>query len=264
MIDPKDYAAIESLLKVMAQLRNPDGGCPWDLEQDFSTIAPYTLEEAYEVADAITRNDMDDLQEELGDLLLQVVFHAQMASEENHFHFGDVVAGIVDKMIRRHPHVFGNEVRNSAGEVVTRWDEIKAAEKEARQKTHPSLLDDVPANLPGLMQAAKIGKKASKVGFDWPDHQGVIDKVIEELEELKTEINEGNQAHIQAEMGDLLFTCANLSRHLKVDPDAALRQTNQMFRDRFARMEESVAATDMPEKSAGELDSLWREAKAST
>ena len=262
MIDPKDYTAIDSLLKVMAQLRNPDGGCPWDLEQDFSTIAPYTLEEAYEVADAIERNDMADLCEELGDLLLQVVFHAQIASEEDHFDFGHVVSGIVDKMIRRHPHVFGNETRNSAGEVVTRWDEIKAAEKEAKRGQHPGLLDDVPANLPGLMQAAKIGRKASKVGFDWPDHTGALAKVGEEIEELTSAINEGNQTHIQAEMGDLLFTCANLSRHLGVDADAALRQANQKFRDRFARMEHAVPAENMLAKSPAELDALWEDAKS--
>lgn len=271
-----DIAAtsIDSLLAVMAQLRNPEGGCPWDLEQDFHSIAPYTLEEAYEVADAISRGSMDDLKEELGDLLLQVVFHAQMAKEAQAFDFGDVVEAIVSKMVRRHPHVFGDESHRTAEEVLGRWDEIKAAEKAAKRQQSDSLLDQVPANLPGLMQAAKLQKKAAKVGFDWPEaaRQGepaaplvdaaapVFAKVAEELDELRS-ARSLSEDQLEEELGDLLFSCVNLARHLKLEPDAALRRANRKFRGRFQHME-AAAPAGLKQLSASQLEALWEAAKA--
>ncbi len=230
MIEEKDYSKIDSLLQVMARLRNPDGGCPWDLEQNFRSIAPFTLEEAYEVVDAIERDDMAHLEDELGDLLLQVVFHAQMAKEAGEFEFGHVVAGIVAKMIRRHPHVFADEVHETPGDVLTRWDEIKAAEKAARGDAGGSSpLDDIPANLPGLMQAQKLQKKAHKNSMP----QAGADETLGQLGELlKADQWQGDAS---SEMvGDLLFACVNLARQFDVDADAALREANQRFRDQYA------------------------------
>ena len=256
---------IEALLDIMARLRDPDGGCPWDLEQNFASIAPYTIEEAYEVADAIERGDMGDLKDELGDLLLQVVFHAQMAKEEGRFDFPDVVRAICEKMIRRHPHVFGDEEQRSAGAVKGRWEEIKAEEKAEKGKAPTSILDDVPLALPALARAIKLQNRAARVGFDWPDTTQVIDKLNEEMLELSAEVAKGGDPdRLEDEMGDLLFVYANLARHMKVDPEAALRRANAKFRRRFGRIEEKLAAAGKrPEESSlEEMDALWNEAKA--
>jgi len=242
--DTSDFGRIEALLAIMAKLRSPEGGCPWDLEQNFATIAPYTIEEAYEVADAIEQGDMGELRDELGDLLFQVVFHAQMASEAGSFTFEDVVRAICEKMIRRHPHVFGDETACSAGGVKGRWEEIKAEEKAARGKpARESILDDVPLALPALTRAVKLQARAARVGFDWPSTVEVLDKLNEEMLELSEELTKGgDRDRIEDEFGDLLFVYANLARHLKIDPEAALRRTNAKFRRRFGRIEEKLAA----------------------
>ncbi len=259
-----DKGGIEALLDIMARLRDPQDGCPWDVKQDFASIAPYTIEEAYEVADAIERGDMDDLKDELGDLLLQVVFHAQMAKEEGLFDFSDVVRAICEKMIRRHPHVFGDEEQRSAGSVKGRWEEIKAEEKAAKGAKQASILDDVPLSLPALVRAIKLQNRAARVGFDWPDTSQVIDKLNEEMLELSAELAKGGDAdRLEDEMGDLLFVYANLARHLNVDPEAALRRANAKFRRRFGRIEEKLAAAGKrPEDSTlEEMDAFWNEAK---
>lgn len=256
--------AIDRLLAIMARLRDPDGGCPWDLEQDFASIAPYTIEEAYEVADAIERGDMDDLKDELGDLLLQVVFHARMAEEAGLFAFDDVANAISEKMTRRHPHVFGDEGERTAGEVKTRWEDIKAEEKAAKGTAQASILDDVPFALPALVRAVKLQNRAARVGFDWPDTSLVIDKLNEEMLELSAEIAKGGDPdRLEDEIGDLLFVYANLARHMKIDPEAALRRANAKFRRRFGRIEEKLAAAGKrPEESTlEEMDALWNEAK---
>lgn len=270
---PSDTRSIHALLNVMAQLRDPDGGCPWDLEQDFRSIMPHTLEEAYEVADAIERHNLVDLREELGDLLLQVVFHAQMASEQQAFDFSDVVQGIVEKMIRRHPHVFGDEESRTAGAVAGRWEQIKDQEKAEKraaatgggQAAPQSILDDVPVVMPGLTQAVKLQKKAAKVGFDWPDTSLVIDKLNEEMLELSQEVtNEPrDMSKIEDELGDILFVYANLARHLGVDPEAAIRRTNQKFRRRFGRIEELLSSDGkaFQDMDLAGLDLLWDQAK---
>lgn len=263
--DAPDLSRIDALLAIMARLRDPDGGCPWDLEQDFSTIAPYTIEEAYEVADAIEQGDMAELRDELGDLLFQVAFHARMAQEQDAFAFGDVVRAICEKMIRRHPHVFGDEEQREAGAVKGRWEEIKAQEKAGKPQKSESILDDVPLSLPGLTRAVKLQNRAARVGFDWPDTSLVIDKLNEEMLELSTEVAKGGDAdRLEDEMGDLLFVYANLARHLKVDPEKALRRANAKFRRRFGRIEEKLAAQGRkPEDSSlEEMDALWDEAKA--
>jgi MazG family protein len=257
--------AIDRLLTIMARLRDPDGGCPWDLEQDFASIAPYTIEEAYEVAEAIERGDMDELKDELGDLLLQVVFHAQMAAEQGSFGFEDVANAISDKMVRRHPHVFGDETQREAGGVKGRWEEIKAEERAAKGARRPaSILDDVPLALPALSRAVKLQNRAARVGFDWPETRMVIEKLNEEMLELSEEIAKGGDAdRLEDEMGDLLFVYANLARHLKIDPEAALRRANAKFRRRFGRIEEKLAADGRtPEQSTlEEMDAMWDEAK---
>lgn len=257
-------SAIDRLLAIMARLRDPNDGCPWDIEQDFASIAPYTIEEAYEVADAIERGDMTELKEELGDLLLQVVFHARMAEEGGHFSFDDVANAISEKMTRRHPHVFGDEGERNASEVRTRWEDIKAAEKAAKGAAQTSILDDVPLALPALTRAVKLQNRAARVGFDWPDTSLVIDKLNEEMLELSAEIaNGGDPDRLEDEMGDLLFVYANLARHMKIDPEAALRRANAKFRRRFGRIEEKLAAKGKsPEESTlEEMDALWNEAK---
>lgn len=263
--DTPDLSRIDALLAIMARLRDPDGGCPWDLEQDFSTIAPYTIEEAYEVADAIEQGDMAELRDELGDLLFQVAFHARMAQEQDAFAFGDVVRAICEKMIRRHPHVFGDEEQREAGALKGRWEEIKAAERAEKQQKPASILDDVPLSLPALARAVKLQNRAARVGFDWPDTSLVIDKLNEEMLELSAEVAKGGDAdRLEDEMGDLLFVYANLARHLKVDPEKALRRANAKFRRRFGRIEEKLAAQGRkPEDSnLEEMDALWDEAKA--
>ena len=253
---------IEALLAVMAQLRNPKGGCPWDLEQDFKTIAPYTIEEAYEVADAIEREDMAALKDELGDLLFQTVFHAQMAKEAGLFEFADIVEAITDKMVGRHPHVFGDEEHRTADEQTDAWETQKAAERNA--KGHESLLDDVPVGHAGLTRAVKLQKRAARVGFDWTDAKDVLSKVSEEAKELAEAVDSKNADKIEDEFGDLLFVIANLSRHLKVDPEAALRRTNEKFIRRFQHIEREVTRSGRPleEASLDEMEALWSEAKA--
>jgi nucleoside triphosphate diphosphatase len=254
--------SMDRLLEIMAALRNPERGCPWDLEQDFASIAPYTLEEAYEVADAIERNDLEALREELGDLLLQVVFHAQMAREQGAFGFEDVAAGICDKMLRRHPHVFGDARVESAEAQTRAWDAIKAAEKAARG-AGGGLLDDVPAALPALTRAGKFGKRAARIGFDWPDATGPRAKIDEELAELDTAVATGAPVEsLEAEIGDLLFSVANLARHHGVDPEAALRRTNARFARRFRHVEDRLAQSGQAQASLEQLDAWWEEAKA--
>ncbi|MCX5479901.1 nucleoside triphosphate pyrophosphohydrolase [Kaistia geumhonensis] len=266
---------INRLIEIMAALRNPDGGCPWDLEQSFETIAPYTVEEAYEVADAIERGDRVDLQEELGDLLLQVVYHAQLAQEEGAFGFGDVVEGITTKMIRRHPHVFGDAEARSAGSAKGMWNAIKAEEKRLRaerraaaglaEDSSSGLLDGVPAGLPPLARAMALQKKAATVGFDWNDPHAVLAKMREEIGEVEEELAaaERSPERLRDEVGDLLFVVVNLARHLDVDPDAALRSTNEKVRRRFRHIETRLAAEGRTtaEASLDEMEALWREAK---
>ncbi len=255
---------ISRLVEIMAALRNPDGGCPWDLEQDFRSIRNYTIEEAYEVADAIERQDFDDLREELGDLLLQPVFHAQMASEEQRFDFGDVVYAITEKLIRRHPHVFGEQAARDAGGAKARWDDVKEderAKKAAKRQGEPSALDDVPQVMPALARAEKLTKRAAKVGFDWPDVPAVVAKVNEELDELQAA---AGAAERHEEMGDLLFAVANLARHLGVDPEAALRDANAKFTRRFHHVEDRARADGIGMNDAGlaRLDGYWNEIRA--
>jgi nucleoside triphosphate diphosphatase len=261
---------IGQLLEIMAALRTPKTGCPWDLEQNFSTIAPYTLEEAYEVADAIARGDLTDLKEELGDLLLQVVFHARMAEEQRAFDFGDVVQAITEKLIRRHPHVFGDEQTHTPQAVEGLWERIKAEEKAARNGGRKEgALAGVPAGLPALTRALKLQQKASKVGFDWNDPHAVLRKIREEADEIEAALGDSaagsaDMNDAAAEVGDLLFAAVNLARHLHADPEAVLRQTNQKFERRFGSIERALAAKGKtpPDASLAEMDALWDEAKA--
>ena len=261
---------IGRLLDIMAALRTPKTGCPWDLVQNFSTIAPYTLEEAYEVADAIERGDLTDLKEELGDLLLQVVFHARMAEEQRAFAFGDVVQAITEKLIRRHPHVFGEEGPHTAQAVEGLWERIKAEEKAARNGgLNEGALAGVPVGLPALTRALKLQQKASKVGFDWNDPHEVLRKIREEADEIEAALSAGPAApadknEAAAEVGDLLFAAVNLARHLHADPEAVLRQTNQKFERRFGSIEAALAAKGKAPQDAtlAEMDALWDEAKA--
>lgn len=253
---------IEHLLGIMARLRDPDGGCPWDVEQTFATIAPYTIEEAYEVADAIERGDFDELKSELGDLLFQVVFHARMAEEQGLFAFDDVAAAMSDKLIRRHPHVFAEEsAKPDAVAQKLRWEDIKAAERAARAQH--GVLDDVPVGLPALARAAKLTKRAARVGFDWPSTDEVFDKLDEEVAELRAEIAAGDLDKAREEMGDLLFVVANLARKLGVEPEDALRGTNAKFVRRFGFIEAELARDGRrPEQSdLAEMDDLWNAAK---
>jgi len=258
---------IDRLIAIMARLRAKEGGCPWDLEQTFATIAPYTIEEAYEVADAIERNDKPSLREELGDLLLQVVYHARMAEEEGSFAFDDVATAIADKMVARHPHVFGDKEVEGASGQTRMWEEFKARERAAKAKASgrpPSVLDDVPLALPALLRAEKLQKRAARVGFDWPDARQVLDKLEEEIGELRAEIDQGGTpARVADEVGDLLFVLVNLARHLKVDPETALRGCNAKFERRFNFIEASLAAEGRAPKDAtlDEMEELWVRAK---
>jgi MazG family protein len=264
MTEPKPSGDIEELLAIMKKLRDPDGGCPWDLEQDFATIAPYTIEEAYEVASAIEAGDYAALKDELGDLLLQVVFHAQMAAEGEHFAFPDVVRAICEKMIRRHPHVFGDGAAKTSGAVKTAWEDIKRKEREAKPSTRASLLDDVPRALPALMRAVKLQNRAATVGFDWPNAGQVADKIAEETRELAEAADSGNPHEVAEEFGDLLFAMANLARHLKLDPEDALRAANAKFMRRFKAIESGLEAQGKKpeEASLEEMEALWQAAKA--
>jgi nucleoside triphosphate diphosphatase len=251
-------ADIGPLVDIMKQLRTPVTGCPWDLEQDFKTIAPYTIEEAYEVADAIERNDLDALRDELGDLLLQVVFHSQMASEQSAFELQDVIDGICDKMVRRHPHVFGSLDVADANAVLTNWEEIKARERSDKT-LDGSALADVAAALPALLRAQKLQKRASRTGFDWPDVQGCIDKLHEEIAEV---VDANGSAEQFEEVGDMLFAAVNISRHLGIDAEAALKAANAKFEKRF-RFMENDAGIAFGDLSLYEKEELWQKAKIS-
>lgn len=265
---------ISRLIEIMAALRAPKTGCPWDIEQNFATIAPYTIEEAYEVADAIARGDFDDLREELGDLLLQVVYHAQMAEEIGEFAFGDVVEAITTKMIRRHPHVFGDEKARSAGMAKGMWEKIKAEEKAEKRSARiargldpedhgKGYLDSVPVALPALTRALKLQEKAARVGFDWSEAAPILDKIEEEIGELREALATGDAAPIKDEFGDMLFAVVNLGRHLKLDAEAALSGTNEKFRSRFHYVEQALAASggSLEKAALDEMEALWQQAK---
>jgi ATP diphosphatase len=258
---------ITRLIEIMAALRDKKTGCPWDIEQNFATIAPYTIEEAYEVAEAIAQDDMMELRDELGDLLLQVVFHAQLARETGAFAFPDVVEAITTKMIRRHPHVFGDETAKAAGHAKEVWERVKAEEKRKRSGSMPAekrVLDGVPIALPALLRAVKLQQKASTVGFDWNDPKAVLAKLREELAEIEAEIDNATHDRLEDEVGDLLFAAANLARHLKVDADQALRRTNAKFVKRFGAIEDALAAggRSPADASLDEMEELWQKAKS--
>jgi nucleoside triphosphate diphosphatase len=264
---------ISRLIEIMAQLRTPVTGCPWDLEQNFETIAPYTIEEAYEVADAIARNDFEDLKDELGDLLLQVVYHAQMAEEQNVFAFGDVVEAITRKLIRRHPHVFADKDGNIApAGVKSAWERIKAEEKAERAARRPpdeasssSLLSGVKVGQPALTRALELQRKAGSVGFDWNDPRAVLDKIREEADEIEAALDRNDRDELAGETGDLLFAVVNLARHVGASPELALRGANAKFERRFAYIERALASQGRAPQDASldEMDALWNEAKAS-
>jgi MazG family protein len=257
-------ANIDKLLEVMAALRDPQDGCPWDLEQDFSSIAPYTLEEAYEVADAIARDNFDDLRDELGDLLLQVVFHARMAEERELFDFDRVAGGIVQKLLRRHPHVFGSPEERSQGMQKGSWESIKAAERRSASEQAASAMDGVARALPALKRAQKLGERASRVGFDWPTADGAWQKIEEELQELRGAQSNADQKAVAEELGDLLFAVVNLARHLDVDAEQALTSANRKFTGRFRSIERQVGenAQDIRQLSLEVLEEYWLRAKA--
>ena len=261
MFKQKDKGDISNLLEIMAALRDPESGCPWDLEQDFRSIAPYTIEEAYEVADCIERDALDELPDELGDLLLQVVFHAQMARDQGLFGFSDVVEAICDKMVRRHPHVFADASAETGEQVVASWEAIKRQEKPAGQ----GVLDGIALGMPALMRAYKLGKRASTVGFDWAAIEGVRDKLDEELAEVDAAMQHGDRSMIEAELGDLLFSIVNLCRHLKIDPERALRRCNERFANRFGHVEAQVAEAggDWNAFDTEMLEAFWQQAKRS-
>lgn len=253
---------ITALLNLMARLRDKEQGCPWDIEQDFASIAPHTVEEAYEVADAIARNDMNDLRSELGDLLLQVVFHAQIAKEAGLFDFDDVARAITDKLIARHPHIFGDETVASAAEQVHKWEAIKAKEREEKALANgrkPGILDDIPRNLPAMMRSAKLQKRAAKVGFNWPEISQVLDKLQEEIAELKAEIPGGSTEKITAEIGDILFVMSNIANFFHINPEVALSQTNTKFERRFNYIEQELTRQGRSVETATleEMDALW-------
>jgi XTP/dITP diphosphohydrolase/ATP diphosphatase len=267
MMEPTSSAdPLAEAIAIMARLRALDG-CPWDREQTFDSIKRHTLEETYEVFDAIERRAWPDLKDELGDLLLQVLFYAQMASEAGYFTIQDVASNLNAKLIRRHPHIFGDVVASDSADVLRNWEQIKQSEKKP-SASRQSMLDDIPRTMPAAMEAAKLGSRAAKVGFDWPDTDGLFDKLHEEIGELKAElapasaIESKSESKIEAELGDLLFTAVNLARHLKVDPESALRATNAKFRRRFAAMESAAGGHDaLAASTPSELDNLWNQAK---
>ncbi len=252
---------MQKLLDIMRRLRDPETGCPWDLEQDFASIAPHTIEEAYEVADAIQRRQMDQLKDELGDLLFQVAFHAQMADEEGHFAFADVVDNICDKMLRRHPHVFAEATVADSEQQTVAWEAMKAEER--LQKGDHSLMDNVPAGMPELQRAMKLQRRAAEVGFDWDSAAPVLAKILEELDEIRQEIPAANPARLEDELGDLMFACTNLARKLKVDPARALRHANHKFETRFRAMEARAEkhGRAMADMGLEEMEILWQEVK---
>ena len=253
-------ASLQKAVAIMARLRGP-GGCPWDREQTFDTIKRYTLEETYEVFDAIERRAWPDLKDELGDLLLQVLFYAQMAGEAGYFDLRDVAENLNAKLIRRHPHIFGDVEAADSGAVLRNWEQIKLEEKKAKPAS-ASMLDDVPRSMPATLEASKLGSKAAKVGFDWPDASGLFEKLDEEIAELRNEVRQGTAESIEDEFGDLLFTAMNLARHLKIDAESALRRSNAKFRRRFAAMEVAARPSGLESKAPVELEELWAQAKA--
>tara|TARA_B100000315_G_scaffold255787_1_gene300067 strand:- start:5705 stop:6514 length:810 start_codon:yes stop_codon:yes gene_type:complete len=263
-LNTKNLRGIERLKYIMERLRDPDDGCPWDIEQTYETIAPYTIEEAYEVADAIDHQDMAALKDELGDLLLQVIYHTQMAAEDNAFTFDDVVEAISDKMVRRHPHVFGSTDVENAQQQTLAWEEQKAKER-AERSDDSRVLAGVAKGLPALLRAFKLQKRAARVGFDWPDAGGAFEKLKEELAELSAEMekSEPNEALLINEFGDVLFSAVNLARKLGIDPEAALRQGNVKFEDRFSYIEDALtsAGKDFEDVSLEEMEALWQQAK---
>ena len=255
---------ITALVEIMRALRDPETGCPWDIEQTFESISPYTIEEAYEVADAIDRKDWDSLKTELGDLLLQSIYHSQIASEKEYFNFSDVVSDISEKMISRHPHVFGDSKENkTAKQQVEDWESIKASERKLKKQG--KVLDDVALNLPALVRAMKLQKRAARVGFDWPSYKNVLDKIIEEAQELAEAAAKGNSADVEEEYGDLLFAFVNLGRHFNIEPEVALKRTNNKFIERFEFIEIELANNGKSprESSLEEMDGLWEKAKKS-
>ena len=262
----KAETQLRALIDVMAKLRDPVDGCAWDLQQDHASIAPYTIEEAYEVQDAIEQNDMEALRDELGDLLLQVVFQARIGEESGHFDFADIAQSITDKMIRRHPHIFGDHEYRSAEEQRQDWEDIKAEERQAKNATR--LLDDVATTLPAMMRAFKLQKRAARVGFDWPDSQQVLAKVKEELAEVEAELTPDQMDHdrVQDEIGDVLFSVINLARKLNVDPEEALKSTNKKFINRFNYVEEAIVynGKNLNNTPLDEMEDLWQRAKGET
>lgn len=264
-IIPADAKTIAESIAIMARLRGP-AGCPWDREQTFDTIKRHTLEETYEVFDAIERRAWPDLKDELGDLLLQVLFYAQMAAEAGYFSIEDVAANLNAKLIRRHPHIFGDVEAADSNTVLRNWEQIKRSEKAEKRAVQSSLLDDIPRTMPAMLEASKLGSRAAKVGFDWPNAEGLFDKLDEEIAELKDELSEEQQPATLAaeeEMGDLLFTAINLARHLKIDPESALRSCNAKFRRRFAAMESSAGNADaLAALTPSQLEELWSQAKS--
>ncbi len=262
--DPQDspLGDLSPLLAIMARLRDPQRGCPWDVEQDFASIAPYTIEEAYEVADAIARGDLNALRDELGDLLFQTVFHARMAQEQGAFDFDDVIAGVVEKMVRRHPHVFGGVTIQDAEAQTANWETLKAEER--RKKARGGILDDVPLALPALLRAQKLQKRAARVGFDWPSNDGALDKLIEEARELAEAGDSGDPVRIAEEAGDLIFAVVNLVRKMGPDAEDALRAANTKFERRFRYIEQELEKSGKtPDQSTlEEMDALWNKAKA--
>lgn len=256
---------IEDLIELMRRLRSPKDGCPWDIEQTFETIAPYTIEEAYEVSDAIQRGDISELKEELGDLFLQVVFHSQIAKDEGHFDIRDVAQAIVDKMVRRHPHVFGGVLIENADAQTSAWETMKAEERATKggPDETPSALEGVAIALPALMRAEKLLKRAARTGFDWPDISQVVDKLHEELEELSNAQKSANYQDVEEEMGDVLFVVANLARKHGVDPEVALRRANDKFENRFRLMEQFATndGSDFSDLSLEDMERLWKRAK---
>ena len=261
---PTDAKTIAESIAIMAHLRGP-GGCPWDREQTFDTIKRHTLEETYEVFDAIERRAWPDLKEELGDLLLQVLFYAQMAAEAGYFTIEDVAANLNAKLVRRHPHIFGDVEATDSNAVLRNWEQIKRAEKAEKAEVQSSLLDDIPRTMPAMLEAAKLGSRAAKVGFDWPNADGLFDKLQEEIAELQAELPNEESLATQAaeeELGDLLFTAVNLARHLKIDPESALRSCNAKFRRRFAAMESTAGNADtLAALTPAQLEELWSQAK---
>ena len=260
--EPSD--AMDRLLAIMDRLRDPNGGCPWDIEQDFSSIAPYTIEEAYEVADAIERQDMPELKDELGDLLFQVVFHSQMAQEAGHFRFEDVADAISEKMLRRHPHVFSNADARDAQSQIQAWEAQKAAERAEKADRDPSVLANLPVALPALLRAEKLSKRAARVGFDWPDVEQVLAKIDEELAEVREAVAEEDAVHIEEEIGDLLFAISNLARKLQLDPETALRKANAKFERRFRGVEARLIeqGTSVQEADLEAMELMWLSVKA--